>query len=244
MFGAVSSFGAISGAKARTTSVDSFNLSISSEENNSFIDKTMKFLFYYHLYSGALALYAFYYAIEAGLSVGFCSPAEGDDFSKLFTTVYVLAGSIVVGGCLGAIALRILFSRQKLDVVSHNYDAMTLMDADGKITIKSTAEYIWYEFKVFSGWYSNRARCIVSIAFVAWVGLGIAYGMLVENYSFLTAQYWAVTSISTGGLQTPPCINGTDGTNCDMGDFRGSVMGTFMMVIEIVVVTFKRHSIF
>jgi hypothetical protein len=51
---------------------------------------------------------AFFYAIEAGLSIGFCDPTERTDPSRLFTVVYVLLGSSVVVGSLGGLGNELL----------------------------------------------------------------------------------------------------------------------------------------
>ena len=51
---------------------------------------------------------AFYYAIEAGLSIGFCDPTEKTDPSRLFTVVYVLLGSSVIVGSLGGLGNELL----------------------------------------------------------------------------------------------------------------------------------------
>eukprot|EP01035_Chromulina_nebulosa_P020007 gene20007-25980_t len=68
------------------------------------------------------------------------------------------------------------------------------------------------------------------------MGVGTCYGMLVENWSFITSLYWAVTSCSTGGLQSAPCRHDPTAVYnsgfflCDMGVFRGSVMGTYFVI--------------
>lgn len=51
---------------------------------------------------------AYFYAIEAGLSIGFCYPTERTDATRLFTVVYVLLGSSVVVGSLGGLGQEVL----------------------------------------------------------------------------------------------------------------------------------------
>jgi hypothetical protein len=51
---------------------------------------------------------AYFYAIEAGLSIGFCDPTERTDPSRLFTVVYVLLGSSVVVGSLSGLGNELL----------------------------------------------------------------------------------------------------------------------------------------
>ncbi len=171
---------------------------------------------------------AYYYTMDAGLSIGFCSPAEKDDWSKLFTIVYVLVGSSVVSGCLGLFATSVFSNKVTLVQVAHEFGAIGFQE-DGVITVKSVIRCLWYHFKYFIGWYSNRARTIVIAVFVGWMGLGTTYGMVFENWSFITSLYWAITTSSTGGLQSAPCESGDEYT-CSMGNVRGTLMGVFMMI--------------
>ena len=81
----------------------------------------------------------------------------------------------------------------------------------------------------------------------AWYDLWDAYGgMVLHHFSVLVLLliyiqnnsfsidcccivYRAVTSCSTGGLQSAVCLHGTFGDNCDMGALRGGLMGTYFL---------------
>lgn len=189
-------------------------------------------ILWYMYYDKWTSATAFYYAMDAGLSIGFCNPAEKDDWSKLFTIAYVLIGSTVISGCLGVFASVVVFAQVSV-ARDYSLENMTMKDpVEDKITLKSFANYAWYCFKLGIGWYSNRSRVILTIIFTIWMSLGTAYGMVFEDWSFITALYWAITTCSTGGLQSAPCINedNNGGTTCDMGTLRGSLMGVFMMI--------------
>eukprot|EP01034_Spumella_vulgaris_P036957 gene36957-45590_t len=171
--------------------------------------------------------------MDAGLSIGFCNPAEKDDWSKLFTIGYVLVGSSVVSGCLGLFASTIIFTKVSVVAKDVSLENMTMKDAElDRITIRSFSLYHWHRFKLAIGWYTNRSRIITLVMFTIWMGLGTAYGMVFEHWSFITSLYWAITTASTGGLQSAPCAADTDDMykHCDMGNVRGSLMGVFMMI--------------
>ena len=82
---------------------------------------------------------------------------------------------------------------------------------------------------------------IVFVLFFFWVGVGVFYGMVVEEWSFCTAFYFAVTSMSTGGLQGP--TPGEGGRNMGFvalyclvgvpmfGAFVGSLGSSFFTII-------------
>ncbi|MCL4418116.1 MAG: hypothetical protein M1365_15765, partial [Actinobacteria bacterium] len=121
------------------------------------------------------------------------------------------------------------YKRKTIVEARHGYGAISYKQG-GQITLFSVVNYLWYHFKLSIGWYSNRPIVILTFSFVVWMGLGIAYGMTYENYSFITALYWAVTTCATGGLQSPPCLNISPDGICDMGNTRGGLMGVFMMI--------------
>mmetsp|Transcript_3669 Transcript_3669/g.8705 ORF Transcript_3669/g.8705 Transcript_3669/m.8705 type:complete len:366 (-) Transcript_3669:152-1249(-) len=54
--------------------------------------------------------------------------------------------------------------------------------------------------KEFKDEYQTELRC--ALAFIAWIGAGVIYGMVEERWSFVTSLYFSVTSLSTGGLKT------------------------------------------
>jgi hypothetical protein len=189
---------------------------------------------------------AYFYAIEAGLSIGFCYPAEINDSSRVYTIFYVIIASSAVSGVVG-LTLTILFShRVHLVPAEHRWNAITWQNEFEETTVKSVCRYLWYHFKYFIGWYHNRFRTILTGLFLLWMAIGTVYGMLVEDFTFITALYWSITSCATGGLQSPPCrhdVNG-DGTTCNMGDMRGAVMATYFLIgVPIYAITIAQYAI-
>jgi hypothetical protein len=195
---------------------------------------------FYTVYDGWTPATAFYYAMEAGLSIGFCNPVEKDDWSKLFTIFYVLIGSTIISGSVGLIArTSILYTSPVIHVkrkdilrraqVQFNISENLFYEGtEGQPTFVSNLRYFSYHFKYYIGWYSNRFYAIITVLLLIWFALGTLYCMLVEDWTFITSFYWSVTTYSTGGLQSANC-EGDTGTSCNMGDMRGSVMGILMM---------------
>jgi hypothetical protein len=102
-------------------------------------------------------------------------------------------------------------------------------DGDGKVGLKDYLGYLWYSFKILIGWYTNRMRVKIVLAAVVWVFVGVAYGLLFENWSFIQSVYFATSALSTAGLQTPSC-NGGDEYNCSLGKIRGSYLGIYILI--------------
>jgi hypothetical protein len=67
-------------------------------------------LFYYFVDDWTWAT-SFFFALQGGLSVGFCAPVEHTDSSRLFTVFYILLGSSVVAGSLGQFAGQLLYGK-------------------------------------------------------------------------------------------------------------------------------------
>jgi hypothetical protein len=84
--------------------------------------------------------------------------------------------------------------------------------------------YYWYSFKVVIGYYHHRNRVKVTCALFVWLGVGTVLAMYLDRWDFLTSLYFALSALSTAGLQTPAC-HGPDGFNCNLGDARGILYG-------------------
>ena len=170
--------------------------------------------------------------------------AEKDDNSKVFTIIYVIFCSSIVNGVLGVLVTQAVYSRVKLVPNQNNHGSMSLTEVGGNLTFMSVLRYIWFESKVTIGWYTHRSRVILVGIFLFWMALGTAYGVTMEGWTVITSLYWAVTSCSTGGLQSPACIDGTDGTTCDFGQSRAVLMATYMAIgIPIYAVTVSCNCI-
>jgi hypothetical protein len=204
----------------------------------------MGIIFYYY-YDGFTLATSYYYAMEAGLSIGFCQPSEIDDWSRLFTIGYDLLGSSVVSGAIGVLAGHLMSTRTTLIRVNHEFGAFSLYDEVGKVTVGSICRFLWYHMKWLFGWYTHRSITIVFIFFLLWIAWGTILVMKTEQYSFITALYWAVTTMATGGLQSPACLYGTEGDTCNIGTLRGGLMGFYMMIgVPLYAITLAQISRF
>jgi len=142
--------------------------------------------------------------VDAGLSIGFCDPVEPNDMSKLFTIFYIMTGSTVIVGSLMASLSE--FFHLKVDILPTKFVSGAYMSDNSNISLAHTLRKYWYEFKVIIGWYSNRRRVNIILIFLSWIALGTSYGILFEDWPLITSVYWAITSCSTGGLQSSTCV--------------------------------------
>lgn len=72
---------------------------------------------------------------------------------------------------------------------------------------------------------------IFFMALSFWMTLAIIWAMSYLRWSWIKSVYFAVTTLSTGGLQGPPCINGDEDTQkCEFGDVAAVVTGIYGMI--------------
>lgn len=132
---------------------------------------------WYKYYNNWTFATAYYYALEAGFSIGFCYPVEKDDASKAFTIIYVLVGSSIIAGSLGALMTQYFYVAVKLRHNDYTSGYLPLKEPiSQQYTFNSIKNYVWFEFKLFVGWYHHRARVCCMSAFLIWMALGTAYG--------------------------------------------------------------------
>ena len=124
---------------------------------------------------------SFYYAMEAGLSVGFCEPSEIDDWSKLFTTIYVMLGSTLISGIV------ITWIAELTNVSKHNVFYERLEDhiieeeeekESEKNCVLALLSHTWFYIKLYSGWYSIRTELLSLMCLFFWSLLGVLYGVV------------------------------------------------------------------
>lgn len=163
---------------------------------------------------------AFFYTMEAGLSVGFCNPSDPDNPSRIFTILLVFTGSSIVSCSIGAYLLILTESKPHLvpyDATPPNIPKLE----DSPFYIVYVFRISWYYIKLKLFWYTDqRTLYKLTIAMWVWLFLGTAYGITMESWDFITSLYWAVTTISTGGLQSPPCLGDSlEQGICNIGIF-------------------------
>jgi len=174
---------------------------------------------------------AIYYTVQAGFSIGFGFPNEEDicgreeyaygnaakyyqdpydgpenngrggcmaaDISKLATTMLIIAGSSIIAACLGVLAQSILGD-------STSWYKVLLKEQEHKLLLEQAQQTEGWTDDVVIAFKRVIRKPIVKavFAFASWVAFGIIYGMLSnQRMTFLTALYFAVSSISTAGLE-------------------------------------------
>jgi hypothetical protein len=175
---------------------------------------------------------AFYVTMETGLNIGACEPAFGTGPPtevKIFTVFYLVLGGYLICSILGFTLSALTYTKVDFFNVDHIDITIYHTDDNGskQITIFSVFKYFWTKLKYYCGWYKYRTPTICTGIALIWLLFGVLYGMYGLGYDFITALYWALGTASTAGFYAPSCLHGTSGAGCDMGNFRGFMMGLY-----------------
>ena len=178
----------------------------------------------------------FYMAVNIGYSIGFGYPPEVDEGGYLwFSTVYVLIGSSLVAVALGFFADKIVEDADDWFVNLLQKQEYKRRIAGDKHIITRVRAWITY--------HSEQLRSIGIWLF--WVCLMITYSMIHIGWPISQAQYFAVSSCSTGGHwsipeDSPDWFYGVTGAVVALGV---PIMGVAMATIGQFVASSKKKEL-
>ena len=147
---------------------------------------------------------SYYYAVNVGYSIGFGALVEKTEVSKLFGVLMICLGAGAVGGLLG------FFVQTSLEA-SDDYAALVRKrenkvfkigfdnDGDGDVDLKDYM--LGYSQYVKDVYKEHKVRINCFIALLVWISAGVVFGMVNQEWSFVTSLYYAVSALSTGGLK-------------------------------------------
>jgi uncharacterized membrane protein len=132
--------------------------------------------------------------VNVGYSIGWGWPVEPDKTSIIFSILYVLCGSSAVAYALGRFASTVL-SEDKEWYVSALQKDIARQARDQKKHITRFSSWLYRKYSVL----------YPVIIWFAWMLLGaLASYFLVEDWRSYQSVYFAVSSLSTGGLFAIP----------------------------------------
>lgn len=152
----------------------------------------------------------FYMAINIGYSIGFGFPAENYDTYFWFSSLYVVIGASFVAVALGFFADKIGEDHDNWFVNLIQQQKYEAAFAKGK-TLTSKIKHTFIQ---------HAAPLRAVGLWVFWIGLMIFYTMIQVGWSFTEAQYFAISTCSTGGHWAIPN---------DSPDWMFGVTGFFAM---------------
>jgi hypothetical protein len=146
----------------------------------------------------------FYYALQAGFSVGFGALSEEDNSSRLYTIFHVLIGSGFIAGALGLFVQVVLDKSEKQQ---ENLRAEFLQEANDGSDDGLAEDIVQCGRQIGIRFMNFDAICYT--LFILWVSVGTAFACTQWNVSVIEGVYFAITAMSTGGLFAPPTDAGS-----------------------------------
>jgi len=145
----------------------------------------------------------FYYAVQAGFSVGFGALSDVDDWSRLYTSVHVMFGASLISAALTVFTMSIMDQSDKLRSEIQN---TVITDNTKKLK----------KFNRRSNWRGFVKRVMTSVGLLksvfvllCWLGGGAYFAVYKWKMSYIGSAYFAITALSTGGLQAPGSTDDT-----------------------------------
>ena len=171
-----------------------------------------------------------YMAVNIGYSIGFGYPVEVYENYLWFSSAYVVMGASFVAIALGFFAEKI----------GQDYDSWFTQQEERRAYEESFTQGkgVWKKLKCWYTEYSESVRPVV--LWLVWIGAMIAYSMVEVGWSFTQAQYFAISTCSTGGhwvipQDSPDWMYATTGVFAALGV---PIMGIAMATIGRALVNF------
>lgn len=128
-------------------------------------------------------------AVNVGYSIGWGYPGEDSDGSRVFSTIYVLIGA-------SAVAASLSYFAQSMIASSKNWYTEALEQE--KFRTANRFQKFMYYLKMNEG--SVKIICV----WLLWIIALIVFSSVTVKWNFTQALYFAVSSLSTGGLWAIP----------------------------------------
>lgn len=131
----------------------------------------------------------FYMAVNVGYSIGWGYPNEIDDITRLFSTAYILVGASVVAASLAYFASSVI-------TASKEWYATALQERKLHSSDLHRRLHAWVLL--------NQSALQFLLVWLLIIGALVAFSVAEIKWDFSQAVYFAVASLSTGGLWAIP----------------------------------------
>lgn len=137
--------------------------------------------------------YGFYQSVNVGYSVGWGFPGDVNTAGIWFSIIYVMMGVVAVSGIIGIFTEGIIQGRK-------HWVTKALQRQKDDANSNSSVTFN----KIKSCFLENYSSFTAIIAWFLWVIVGVLWSLFTIKWSFSEAVYFAVSSLSTGGLWPIP----------------------------------------
>lgn len=160
-------------------------------------------------------------------------PNQPDNVGAAFTILYYVYGisllTSLFGAIIGSMITRapLISAQARRKIVQMEQPEDT--DGDGEIGYYDYFFFLRLRFLDLIGWEEYYLNYLVNFSALAWVVLGVLYGMYIEDWDFYHSVYFAMNAVSMAALADPPCEDGAP-DSCDVGIYRGIALSVYLLV--------------
>ena len=157
-------------------------------------------LFYYYENSWPLST-SIFYTVNTLLGELFMVPGNKTPLADVFTVLFYIYGAFFLAGIIGQY-IGVLIARASEIAAGERRKLMEYpenpidCDQDGYVGIYDYFEFFKMKVMQKIGWESNKWKFITFGFVLLWMGVGILYGMIMENKTFGSALFFAISTIA------------------------------------------------
>eukprot|EP00466_Bigelowiella_natans_P007702 jgi/Bigna1/86933/estExt_fgenesh1_pg.C_150100 len=152
-----------------------------------------------------------YYASQVAWCVGFGAIEEDSNASKWWTVFFNLTGASIIGAAIVYFLQMTLENQEawKHEELSYAMNKQAIAELEGEEvgSPEGTTTVALSDIEQMLRTGTQRAAqslyaVLPVLLTIAWVGGGVLYGMKYEQWDFIVSLYFAVTALTTAGLQS------------------------------------------
>jgi hypothetical protein len=169
-------------------------------------------IFYHWVNSWPIST-ALFYSVNTLLGELFMVPGNKSPVADVFTVFYYIYGAFFLAGILGQY-VGVLVSHAPEIAATERKKLMECpespidTDEDGVVGLWDHIEFHKLRLMQRVGWETNKWKYITFAFVVLWIGVGVVYGVVMEEKEFGSALFFAVSTIAgacyVGTLNNPP----------------------------------------
>lgn len=165
-----------------------------------FISIFIGVVFYHYINSWPIST-AIFYSVNTLLGELFMVPGNKSPIADVFTVLYYIYGAFFLAGILGQY-VGVLVAKAPEIAATERKKLMEYpeipsdIDQDGYVGFWDHIEFHKVRIKLQIGWEVHKWKYITFLIVIIWLGVGILYGMVMEQKEFPSALFFAVSTIA------------------------------------------------
>lgn len=151
---------------------------------------------FYSLVNGWSLSLSYYFAASVLLGDMYLVPEEVNGYSQTFTLLYFMWGTILLAGTIAVFANSLVTTVTR--VASQERKRILKLE-------RGTGHSQGLGSQLWTAVYQHKSKYLSVLLVLAWLGLGVVYGVGYEGWTVQHSLFFALAAISTAGCSAPLC---------------------------------------